>query len=303
MAIRRADGRTPRELRPVSITWEKLARADGSARFAFGPTDVPPAREHPARAYLDVQARPISGVPGPSSRALANTIKGCLSASLELGRYPRTMVQVVVQSLSSDSVTIGSAREDDDVEEGEGVEAGKKRKRWSGEYAPAHAASLNAASCASLNAGSVSSTGTLCAISLSRTQSCALYVDPTPEEWTDAEARGWFVFLVTRDEVEDESSGSDEDEDGLRCRAVWQSWTVAGGGEVENGEVEEARDVAEEGAKAVWHAMRRAVAETYGEILAIPVNNEGKDVRMGSSGESTGSEGSESEDDEEKMEI
>ncbi|KZV74293.1 hypothetical protein PENSPDRAFT_648131 [Peniophora sp. CONT] len=307
MAIRRADGRAPREMRPVSITWEKLARADGSARFAFGqtsalasltgPTDVPPAREHPARAHIDVHARPLSGVPGPSSRQLAATIRGCLGAALDLGRYPRTMVQVVVQSLSSDAAEV-KATGDESEEDEEGTK--RKRRRWPGEYAPAHAASLNATSCASLNAGSVAAHGTLCAIALSRSSSGALYVDPTRNEWTEAEARGWFVFLVTRDAEENEES-EDEEEEGLRCRAVWQSWVVAGGEEVEDGEVEEAREVAEEGAKEVWRNMRRAVGESYGEILR-PVRKERKDVEMVESGES--SEGSdESDEDEEKMEI
>ncbi|KZV74285.1 hypothetical protein PENSPDRAFT_215498 [Peniophora sp. CONT] len=63
-----------------------------------GLTDVPLAREHPAHAHFDVCACPLSGVPCPSSCQSANIVRGRLGAALDLGRHPRMMVQVAVQS-------------------------------------------------------------------------------------------------------------------------------------------------------------------------------------------------------------
>lgn len=322
MAIRRADGRAPREIRHMSIKWEKLSRADGSARFSFGtykhslpiprgrsssffhkhtptgttsalvslagPTDVPPAREHPSKAYLDVHYRPVSGVPGPSARALAGVVRGCLEGAVEVGRYPRTMVQVVVQGLNHyERERRNAGNEDSDLDEEENEEVRRSRV-WEGEYLAANAACMNAVSCAAVDAGSLALRGVLCAVAVCRTGGGALYLDPSTKEWGEADARGWFVFLVTKESEE-------EEEDSLVCVPVYQSWRCREGEEDEE-DVEDARDVAEDGAKAVWGTIRGAVGEVYGEVLGKP-----KEIKTKVEEEKRSE--SESEDNEEAMEI
>ncbi|KAF8582176.1 hypothetical protein K439DRAFT_1391979 [Ramaria rubella] len=105
----RAD-RSNSTLRPVTIVLESLNRVDGSASFAFGetkaiasvsgPIQVRLASELPSKALFEVLVRPLSGIPGTESKSLAATLRTLLTPSLVLSQNPRTLIQLVVQSLT-----------------------------------------------------------------------------------------------------------------------------------------------------------------------------------------------------------
>jgi exosome complex component RRP46 len=65
-----------------------------------GPIEVRLAAEQASKATFEVIIRPLSNVPGTESKALAATIRSLLTPSLLLPLNPRTLVQLVIQSLS-----------------------------------------------------------------------------------------------------------------------------------------------------------------------------------------------------------
>ncbi|KAI0266256.1 ribosomal protein S5 domain 2-type protein [Gloeopeniophorella convolvens] len=147
----REDGRTFEDLRSLDIVYERLDRVDGSARFGFGdtqalasisgPIEVRLAAEQPSKATFEVSVRPLSSIPGTESRSFAVALRGLLSPSLILTRNPRSLIQLVVQSLTLSPES----------------------------FSPSLiAACINASSLALLNAGSITMTGVVCAAAVSR---------------------------------------------------------------------------------------------------------------------------------------
>ncbi|WWC59069.1 uncharacterized protein I303_101616 [Kwoniella dejecticola CBS 10117] len=116
---RRHDGRRYDEIRPLQIEIGELDRADGSGRFGFGsnaalascsgPLEVRLNKELPTRATLEVSHRPLEGVGATPSRALVTTLESIFPTALSLPSYPRSLIQLIVQSLSSSSVASSSA--------------------------------------------------------------------------------------------------------------------------------------------------------------------------------------------------
>ncbi|WVQ97707.1 hypothetical protein IAU59_004821 [Kwoniella sp. CBS 9459] len=107
---RRSDGRQPSELRPLTVSTGELDRADGSGRFGFGstaalascngPIEVRLREERPDRATFEVTHRPLEGVGATPSRALITTLESIFPPILSLSQHPRSLIQLVVQSLS-----------------------------------------------------------------------------------------------------------------------------------------------------------------------------------------------------------
>ena len=104
----RLDGRTAQQLRPPSIEWGPIQRADGSARFAlgataaiaavYGPEDPKYASSAiPDRAYLEVVVRPRSGMAGMTERAMEAHIRQVLEPITVLEELPRLCIHVVVK--------------------------------------------------------------------------------------------------------------------------------------------------------------------------------------------------------------
>ncbi|KAJ7505861.1 exosome component Rrp46 [Mycena galericulata] len=177
MDSNRRGGRGPIELRALNISSDGLARVDGSARFGFGntaalssvsgPIEVRLAAENPSLAAFEVILRPLSNVPGTQSKSLAASIRSALTPSLILSQNPRTLIQLVVQALSSPR----SKSQDALV-----------------------AAMINASTLALLNAGSIPMKGVVCAVAVGRIKS-GLIVDPGDDEEADLDASGCFAFL------------------------------------------------------------------------------------------------------------
>ncbi|KIJ33551.1 hypothetical protein M422DRAFT_264478 [Sphaerobolus stellatus SS14] len=110
----RQDGRSSTSLRELDIVLDNLDRVDGSASFAFGddtkalasvsgPIQVRLAAELPSRAAFEVTVRPLSGITGVESKSVAATLRTLLTPSLVLTQNPRTLIQLVVQSLTPSS--------------------------------------------------------------------------------------------------------------------------------------------------------------------------------------------------------
>ncbi|KAF7331313.1 Exosome component Rrp46 [Mycena kentingensis (nom. inval.)] len=160
--------------RAITTKVEGLARVDGSARFAFGktaalasisgPIEVRIAAELPSTATFEVLHRPLSNIPGTQSKVLASSIRAALLPSLILTQNPRTLVQLVVQSLGS-------------------------------KLCDALVASMvNASTLALLSAGSVPMRSVVCAVAVGRTKDGAFVVDPSEDDVGLLQASGCFAF-------------------------------------------------------------------------------------------------------------
>ncbi|KAF8510588.1 ribosomal protein S5 domain 2-type protein, partial [Gautieria morchelliformis] len=98
-------------LRPIDIVFESLDRVDGSASFAFGPTkalasvsgpiQVRLPAEQPSKATFEVLARPLSGISDTDAKSFSTVLRTLLVPCLVLTQNPRTLIQLVVQSLTS----------------------------------------------------------------------------------------------------------------------------------------------------------------------------------------------------------
>ncbi|KAF6745975.1 exosome component Rrp46 [Ephemerocybe angulata] len=146
--------------RPIQISYDGLARVDGSARFSFGdtvalasvsgPIEVRLAAELPSQATFDVSVRPLSNVPSTESKSQAATIRSAIAPSLILNKNPRTLIQLVIQTLTL----------------------------------------------ALLNAGSVPMRGVVCAIAIGKTRDGELLVDPEEARVAELIQGGCFAFMV-----------------------------------------------------------------------------------------------------------
>ncbi|EGG02996.1 uncharacterized protein MELLADRAFT_109732 [Melampsora larici-populina 98AG31] len=120
MLFRRSDARTNLDIRPLTISLSTLSRADGSCNFAFGdlkvlgamtgPAEVKVWDEKPKHATVEVNVLPISSLPGPSSKSSAQSIKSFISPIIYLEQYPRSLIQINLQTLSKPSERWSSTR-------------------------------------------------------------------------------------------------------------------------------------------------------------------------------------------------
>ncbi|KIK02621.1 hypothetical protein K443DRAFT_677466 [Laccaria amethystina LaAM-08-1] len=216
-------------MRSLHLSYQHLARTDGSARFGFGPNlhalaslsgpiEARLAAELPSQATFEVYVRPLSNVPATEAKALASIVKSALSPSLILSRNPRTLVQLVVQALSP--------------------------SRGSGMVA----AMINAATLAFLNAGSVPMNGIICAVAVGRRVGGELAVDPSEEE---EDATGCFAFFVTR------KLGHP----GTTASCVHTSWKEQGVGSSGSDDLVRATELARGAALVIADEMRESVCK------------------------------------------
>ncbi|KAF8161665.1 exosome component Rrp46 [Crassisporium funariophilum] len=232
----RRKGRQCEETRVIKISYDGLARVDGSARFGFddtvalasisGPIEVRLAAELPSKAAFEVILRPLSNVPATEAKSLAASIRSCLQPSLILTKNPRTLVQLVIQSLNSPKSFV-----------------------WQVDLT---AAMINASTLALLNASSVPMRGVVSAVAVGRLPDGALVVDPDDEETKIMTGGGCFAFLFA-DGVGFENSNSD---------CVWSSWKSRTR-EHDETELFRARELARIGARSVYLAMKQSVESEH----------------------------------------
>ncbi|SAM82788.1 related to RRP46-Exosome non-catalytic core component [Ustilago bromivora] len=111
---------SPTALRPLSAQLGTLARADASASFSLGPLNVVASVSGPTevrirdeltdRATLDVIFQPQHGVAGIPSQAVSDSLFTAFSSVLLLHHYPRSLIQVVLQTLSCPTLPQSSAQ-------------------------------------------------------------------------------------------------------------------------------------------------------------------------------------------------
>ncbi|KAH9959966.1 ribosomal protein S5 domain 2-type protein [Russula dissimulans] len=282
MSRSRADGRGNEDTRPLRIVYERLDRVDGSGRFGFGethslasvsgPIEVRFAAEQPSKATFEVNIRPLSSLPGTESKALAVALRGLLSPSIVLSSNPRTLIQLVVQSLTPSPIE---------------------------SFSPSLvAACINASSLALLNARSVPMISVVCAAAVARLDSAteeavsALVLDPSEAESREGAGCGCFAFSFAT-----EISGSQELQNTPASRLVWTNWH-AKDGVFDEGEFTRAQAVGLAGAEIVWRAIKLSVPQMDSSYLPPP----GQPVENASQSDNDSKIGDQ-ESDEDKVEI
>ncbi|KAG0231861.1 Exosome component 5 [Actinomortierella wolfii] len=110
---------SPHQLRPFFSSQNLLNRADGSAQFDFGGTSVLCSVVGPAevkirdekldKATLEVVARPLIGVPGVKDKTIEQNIRETLEPLVLSGLHPRTLLQIVVQTMKDDGCVLSTA--------------------------------------------------------------------------------------------------------------------------------------------------------------------------------------------------
>ena len=249
----RRHGREKGSTRDIKITYDGLARADGSARFGFGkyfscisfpciscwfdylgdtvalasisgPIEVRLASELPSKAMFEVILRPLTNVPATDSKALAATIRTSLEPSLILTSNPRTLIQLVIQSLSQ-----------------------VHNSMWRDSLT---AAMINASCLALLNSGSIYMRGVITAVAIGRLPDGTLVVDPDEDEEERLGGGGCFAFIF--------ADGLDK----TNADCVWSGWKSMSGTHDES-ELFSARELAKATALEVYLAMKKSI-ETFG---------------------------------------
>lgn len=272
--ITRRDGRTSTELRKLNISYDGLARVDGSARFAFGtskqfadsnmslktrfpgndtaalasvsgPIEVRLASEIPSKAAFEVLVRPLANIPATEAKLVAANIKATIEPSLILTKAPRTMVQLVIQSLT----TPGSPLLKDSLT----------------------AAMINASMLAFLQAGSVLMQGVVAAVAVGRLPDGTLVLDPSEEEAQTLLGGGSFAYMF--------SDYSEERDSRVDC--VWSNWKVMNGDNVPN-ELFQAKELAKAAAAQVYASIRRNVEVVNGATQPEPAISLARDTEESS---------------------
>ncbi|KAI8051488.1 ribosomal protein S5 domain 2-type protein [Syncephalis plumigaleata] len=110
MSTSRQDGRTATQLRPLGASQGALTRADGAVRFSFGdsiticsvngPMEAKLKEEQLDRATIEVQYRPVTGLPGVRAKVVEAAIRDVAEASILTNQHPRTLIQITAQNLN-----------------------------------------------------------------------------------------------------------------------------------------------------------------------------------------------------------
>ncbi|KZP03267.1 hypothetical protein FIBSPDRAFT_879597 [Athelia psychrophila] len=180
-------------------------------------------------------------MPGTEAKSLASTIRTLLTPALLLTANPRSLLQLVLQSLSP----------------------GRRP-----------AAMINASTLALLNAGSVPMQGVVCAVAVgllppsppssssSSAQSpsapaSALVLDPSDVELCNLQGSGCFAFMFSASAARATAASQATDEV-LPCEPVFSSWQ-ASPAPFSAEELFSARALARAGAAKVWAAMKDSI--------------------------------------------
>eukprot|EP00397_Hematodinium_sp_SG-2012_P061825 GEMP01082501.1.p1 GENE.GEMP01082501.1~~GEMP01082501.1.p1 ORF type:complete len:225 (+),score=45.01 GEMP01082501.1:26-676(+) len=157
----RPDGRDATQLRPPSVEFRTIPKAQGSAEFGlgsarclacvYGPTNKASRRDVFSEARLEVIYRSSCHRASPQERGIELRIKRYLESMILLHQYPRTVIRIVVHPTSA---------EDSDV---------------------VSSCALNSAVCACLDAG-LALRSTCLAVTIGVTPENTLILDPSAKE-------------------------------------------------------------------------------------------------------------------------
>ncbi|GAA5886301.1 hypothetical protein JCM6882_001596 [Rhodosporidiobolus microsporus] len=289
--------RTTASLRPLALSQGSLFRADGSALFSFGNVSVLASITGPAevrlrdelvdRATLEINVRPLRGLGGPQTRAAEETLRQLLTPLILLHLYPRSLLQLTVQTTSAPSTTFTKAFSTDPAlvvatdAKGKGKE---QLPRGVGAGAGEKAARINAAMMALVDAG-VQCRGMLVAIAVALVPSAneeevEVLLDPTPAEEDEATSTHVFAFSFGRGVGETEGTCVGVESVGL----------------FSEDQLFDAQDLAQTAAQTVLAFLRKSVETKYGvqgapppaQVKAAPAG-EG-DVELGEAGQDSDDE-------------
>ncbi|KIM21530.1 hypothetical protein M408DRAFT_80398 [Serendipita vermifera MAFF 305830] len=217
--------RDAKSCRKIMARREKLDRVDSSARFGFGDTaalasvsgPIEAARsgvELPEKAALEINLRPLYAVAGVAEKSICSALRASFKSAIVLNAHPRTLIQVVAQSLSPPfSKYKGTSPGGTVFDTNPSITA----------------ALINAGSLALLQAASIPAVGTVVAVAVGVkriSQKSEFIIDPEDIEVGDLVAGGVFAFLFSRSHAPLASTGQSEpdNEDFPKGRVVWSSW-------------------------------------------------------------------------------
>ncbi|KAM0786932.1 hypothetical protein ACM66B_002354 [Microbotryomycetes sp. NB124-2] len=256
-------------LRPLELSLSVLNRVDGSARFAFGnvnvlasvtgPTEVRIRDELVHSATFEVNVRPLRGLPGPSSKRAETLLSSLLSPLLLLNTYPRSLIQLTLQTMSSPTTAFSKPVSTAPSELESATSPSTKPVAGTAVGVAESAARINAAMLALVDSG-VSSRGMLVAVAVAFVPSTRasggqddndeteMLLDPTPQEESSATSSHLFAFSfgVGVGGVEGECVG------------------VESLGQFDEDELFEAQAAAQKAAQAVLAFIRKSLESKYG---------------------------------------
>lgn len=103
---------------PFEVQVSPLSEVDGSARLTAGntkvivsvtgPIEAKPRQELPTQASLDIVVRPSRGVSTTREKVLEDLLRSVLQLIIVRYKFPRQVIQIVVQFLASDVDSEGS---------------------------------------------------------------------------------------------------------------------------------------------------------------------------------------------------
>ncbi|BGP42882.1 exosome non-catalytic core subunit rrp46 [Rhodotorula kratochvilovae] len=259
-------------LRPLALSQGLLSRADGSAQFAFGnvavlasvtgPAEVRIRDELVDRATLEINVRPLRGQGGPHIKAAEATLSSLLAPLILLHLYPRALLQLTFQTVSSPSTTFSTAFSTDPaLAAADAKGKGKGKATGAGAGAAEKAARVNAAMLALVDGG-VQTRGMLVAVAVAFLPSPSaeddeeeeMRLDPTPQEELDAASTHVFAFSFGQGVGGTEGA----------CVGVDSVGTFS------EEQLFDAQDLAQAAAQTVLAFIRRSVETKYGVAGAPP---------------------------------
>ncbi|GAA5877872.1 hypothetical protein JCM1840_002930 [Sporobolomyces johnsonii] len=206
--------RSSTTLRPLALSQGLLSRADGSAQFSFGnvavlasvtgPAEVRIRDELVDRATLEINVRPLRGVGGPPIKATETTLSHLFTPLILLHLYPRSLLQLTLQTVSSPSTAFSKPFSTDPLEAPPSPSSKGKGKATdpplgTGAGASEKAARINAAMMALVDAG-VQCKGMIVAVAVAYVvagrdgEEQEMRLDPTPAEEEEAVSTHVFAF-------------------------------------------------------------------------------------------------------------
>lgn len=184
-----------------------------------GPMEVRLRDELVDRAALEINIRPVRGLPGPSSKALTESLQSILVPILLLNRHPRSLIQLSLQTISLPSTryskpfrTFTESTSSVDEEEERVIDEDLAGYDSQTESVVEKAAAINASVCALMDAA-VGMKAMICAVGLAVFQSRKsdeedmqlvedqhrIVLDPSAEEERDALATLCIAFAYGED--------------------------------------------------------------------------------------------------------